>query len=591
MAGIAALVAAGVVAGIAVGRFLRSNHEAPSPAEFGAGTLTQLTTDPGYEAEPTLSPDGQTVAYVADRDGNFEIYLQQISGGPSINLTRHPAGDVQPSFSPDGREIAFVSSRSSRSELTHAAPGLPRVGGDIWTMPTLGGTPRRIVENGNYPAWSPDGTTIVYVHGTFRDTHIALVPSTGGTSRDLAIEEPFVQRYFTPSFSSDARWVLYQNGSQIEVVPAGGGTPRVLARGGQPAWGASSTSVLFSNGTPGKNQTLWQAPFDLARGELAGPATPLTFGRGADLGARASRDGSAVVFAAVDETLNLEELPFDAEAGRATGPARELTQGNHRLGFFDASPDGGAVVFAAARGTASHVWRVDPPAPPIQLTLDPGFSDAEPNWSPDGREIAFARTPAGESQAPSALWMMSADGGSPRRITDGIRGGVAWLSDGQRIVVQRGGQLDLFDLRTMTGVPIPGASTRTLFAVDQQSEWVAFQTGERGTIDIAAVPLAGGASRIVVGTPQEDYHPFFSPSGRWLYFSSDHRDIWRIPGPAQAWRAAPPERVTSFEGNDLYLEDPKLSRDGKKLFFTRGRTTADLWVLQLDSTRSTKSSP
>ncbi|MFN2632405.1 MAG: protein kinase [Thermoanaerobaculia bacterium] len=302
----------------------RLGSSRPRPREstpFAGGSLTPLTTDPGYEGEPTFSPDGQTIAYVADREGNFEIYLQQISGGPALNLTRNPAADIQPAFSPDGREIAFVSSRASASAMMQASPDLPIVGGDIWVMPALGGTPRKIVENGNFPTWTPDGSGLLYVHGTFRNTRIARVSSRGGESRDVPIQEPSVDRYFYPSLSADGRWLLYQNGGRIEVVSADGGKPRDLAVGQSPAWGPASTTVLFTNGTPGKGRSLWRAPFSLARGEFEGAPGPVTFGRGADVDARASSDGSTIVFSAVDESLNLEALPFDARAGRR-GPRR-----------------------------------------------------------------------------------------------------------------------------------------------------------------------------------------------------------------------------------------------------------------------------
>ena len=53
------------------------------------------------------------------------------------------------------------------------------------------------------------------------------------------------------------------------------------------------------------------------------------------------------------------------------------------------------------------------------------------------------------------------------------------------------------------------------------------------------------------------------------------------PGPAQDWKSADPEKVTDFSGIDLYIEDPKISRDGKKLFYTRGRRTGDILILHL----------
>jgi Tol biopolymer transport system component len=573
-AGLLALAAA--FAGVWIGR----SREAPSDdSRFGEGSLTQLTTDPGYEGEPTFSPDGQTIAYVADRDGNFEIYLQQISGGPALNLTRNPAQDIQPAFSPDGREIAFVSNRSSRSDIIHAGPNLPHVGGDIWVMPALGGSARRIAENGNFPSWTPDGSGLLYVHGTFRNTRIAQVSAMGGESRDIRIEEPFVGRYFFPSLSEDGRWLLYQNGGQIEVVPAGGGVPRTLARGEYPSWGPGSASVLLTSGTPGKNRTLWKIPFSLARGELAGAPRPLTFGRGADLGARASRDGTAIAFAAVDETLNLESVAFDAETGKKSDPPTELTAGNNRIGTFSPATDGGAAVFAVERGASSHLWRIDPPAAPVQLTVDPAYSERDPQWSPDGLEIAFARRGSQSPEAAESLWIMKADGTSPRRVAD-KSGGMAWLPGGKKILIQNDNALSQLDLESGATTPVRGANSRTLFAVDSAGEWIAFQTSERDVLNVAAVPTAGGTPRLVVTAPFEAYHPFFSPSGNWLYFQPDHKNLFRVPGPKAGWAQAPPKQVTNFSGFDLYLDYPKISRDGRKLFYTRGRKTGDIFILR-----------
>ena len=87
------------------------------------------------------------------------------------------------------------------------------------------------------------------------------------------------------------------------------------------------------------------------------------------------------------------------------------------------------------------------------------------------------------------------------------------------------------------------------------------QSNASGNIDLRAWPLAGGESRFVVATPHQDYHPFVSPSGKWLYFQLDHKNIYRVPGPAQDWRKAEPEKITNFPESGLFLEDPQLSRD------------------------------
>jgi len=575
----AALLA--LAAGFAGWRYGHSSARSATTDSFGEGSVTPLTTDPGYEGEPTFSPDGQTVAYVADREGNFEIYLQQISGGPALNLTRNPAADIQPAFSPDGHEIAFVSGRASATDVFHASPNLPLVGGDIWVMPALGGAPRRIAENGNSPSWTPDGTGVLYVHGTFRNCRIARVSSSGGERRDIPIEEPSVQRYFYPSLSADGRWLLYQNGGQIEVVDANGGKPRVLAQGQSPAWGFASNNVLFTNGTPGKGRTLWQAPFSRARGELQGPPRPITFGRGADIDAKASRDGSTIVFSSVDETLNLQALPFDAESGRATGTPRDLTSGNNQIGFLDPAPDGNAVVFGATLGAESHLWRVDATAKPVQLTLDPKYSETDPAFSPDGREILFARRGNEGSRASASIWVMKADGTGPRLVYPRGTGRTAWLPDGKHILIQEQNGLIRFDLASGAAAPLAGADSRTLFTLDPSGGWIAFQRPEGEKLQIAAIPSTGGTRQLVATGPYDGYHPLFSPSGRWVYFQPDHKNLFRVPGPGQNWAVVAPERVTDFSGVDLYMEDPKISRDGKTLFYTRGRRTGDVFILNL----------
>jgi Tol biopolymer transport system component len=86
----------------------------------------------------------------------------------------------------------------------------------------------------------------------------------------------------------------------------------------------------------------------------------------------------------------------------------------------------------------------------------------------------------------------------------------------------------------------------------------------------------------VVETPAEELHPFFSPAGRWLYFQTDHKNLLRVPGPAQEWRRAAPEPVTRFPERGLYLEEPQISRDGRTLFYARAQIAGDIWLLRLD---------
>ena len=103
-----------------------------------------------------------------------------------------------------------------------------------------------------------------------------------------------------------------------------------------------------------------------------------------------------------------------------------------------------------------------------------------------------------------------------------------------------------------------------------------------GNVDIRAVPVEGGESISVVATPRQDFHPIISPSGKWLYFQLDHKNLYRVPGPTQNWRKAAPEKVTNFPESGLFIEDPQFSRDGRQLLYSRRSNTGDIWVMSLN---------
>jgi len=256
------------------------------------------------------------------------------------------------------------------------------------------------------------------------------------------------------------------------------------------------------------------------------------------------------------------------------------------VGFFGVAPDGKAVVYAAERGARSHLWRIDPPAPPVELTHDQSFSDTVPVWSPDGGEIAFSRSATGPGEGAQALWIMRTDGTRPRRVAD-FSGQMVWLPD-RKILIQRGDDLLRLDPVSGATEPGPGAKARTLLSVDPTGKWLAYQSTDGGEMNIMAVPMAGGTPRRVDIGPYDGYHPFFSPSGRWLYFQPGHKNLYRVPGPAQDWVTAAPEKVTDFSAFDLYIEDPKISGDGSRLFYTRGRRTGDIFILHLGTAPDTR---
>ena len=143
MVAIAAAVAAVIVA-VAMNVVGLRIARTPSAAD----NLARLTSDPGLQINPTLSADGSSVAYTSNKAGNFDIWMQPVSGGKPIPVTNDPAHDWQPDWSPKGDLIVF------RSE---------RAGGGLLTVPYTGGQERKILSFGYRPRWSPDGTRILFV--------------------------------------------------------------------------------------------------------------------------------------------------------------------------------------------------------------------------------------------------------------------------------------------------------------------------------------------------------------------------------------------------------------------------------------------
>jgi Tol biopolymer transport system component/predicted Ser/Thr protein kinase len=581
-----------VLAGLAVAALVagawylgRSGARPEGPSLAGV-TLTQLTSEPGYEGEPTFSPDGETIAYVSDRTGNFEIFLKQVSGGPDVNVTNNPADDVQPAFSPDGKQIAFVSTRESRTHLTYENFGVPPTGGDIWVMPALGGNPRRIAESGNFPSWSADGSSLLFTGGGAYNKAIYRVSADGGEARKVPVQVTAGRGRFLlyPSLSPDGKWLLLQaNPNQVVVVPSEGGEAKLVAAGRRPVWASGGRSIVYSTAEPGKNSSLWRLPFSTANGTPEGRGEPLTVGISPNTQATISGDQKQIAFTALEQTFNMETLPFDAEAGRVTGEATELTAGRNDIQWKTFSPDGRSVVF----GKGGRIYRLDRGQTAYPLTTDPAFVDAQPRWSPDGRSVAFERSPAAET-AKVDVWLMAADGAGPRRQIEKARA-VSWLPDSRGLVYSStvDAYLYLFDLASRRSRKVSEeATTAPLNTVSPDGKWVVYQSSAETAITIRARPIDGGKTLVVAATPGQmgSGHPMLSPSGNWFYYQVDHKNVYRVPGPAQDWKKAEPQKVTSFPEFGLFIEDPRLSPDGKQLIYSRGRITGDLWLLKFAET-------
>jgi TolB protein len=170
-------------------------------------------------------PPAARIAFVSDRDDNNEIYSMRSDGKDVRRLTNHPANDNSPVWSPDKSRIAFVTNRDADFDT------------EIYVMNADGSNPVNLSQNpGGYdggPAWSPDGSTIAYVMG---GDEIATRPADGSGTPTVLSNHPAIDggpvwspdgsRIYFVSDRGNSRgdrhlWVMNQDGTgQTQVGDA-----------------------------------------------------------------------------------------------------------------------------------------------------------------------------------------------------------------------------------------------------------------------------------------------------------------------------------------------------------------------------------
>src|SRR5205809_5594854 len=111
------------------------------------GIASRLTSGPGFESDAAFSPDGKTLAFTGEYDGNVDVFTVPASGGIPKRVTYHPDADRVVGWTPDGARVLFRSNRLSQSRYTQ-----------LYTVAPEGGLPETLpLPMGCMGAYSPDG--------------------------------------------------------------------------------------------------------------------------------------------------------------------------------------------------------------------------------------------------------------------------------------------------------------------------------------------------------------------------------------------------------------------------------------------------
>jgi Tol biopolymer transport system component len=574
---IATIAIAALVVGLGAAtawRVWRTANGPPAPlhAEFA-----QLTTQPGIEWFPSLSPDGKWVIYAGDASGHRHIYLQSVSGQTPLDISGNStADDDQPAFSPDGERIAFRTSRD---------------GGGLFTMGRTGEAVRRVTRAGFTPSWSPDGTQLA-----FATENVELNPQNVLQKSELwtvNVGTEATQRLSEgdatlPSWSPHNQRIAYTNRlgnpmqADIYTIPVAGGKATAVTHDAaidwNPAWSPDGRYIYFASDRGG-SMNLWRVAVDEASGERRGDPEPITTPAPLAAHPSLSADGGRIAFSSALVTANIQGMGFDPVAGAVKGEPFWVTTGSRRWSSPDPSPDGQWVAFYSLVRPEGDIYVMRPDGTGLRQITGDAAIDRVPRWSPDGQWIACFSTRSGKSE----LWKIRQDGSGLQQLTEQGASYLAWSPDGTRIATYgdplTGTGVWVFDPARPWKQQEPELLPPALG--DPSARFLVNSWSPDGTRLVGEV--LGKTAGILMYSLASRKYDLLADFGEWPVWLPDSRRVLFVAG-----------------GNGFYLLDtrtkqvrkiqavardvigpPRLTRDAKAMYYSRRVTESDIWLVTL----------
>jgi Tol biopolymer transport system component len=460
------------------------------PRSHPVPKIVPLTSYPGRQITPALSPDGKQVAFAWDgeKGDNFDIYVKLVDAGTPLRLTDNPANENSPAWSPDGGYVAFCRVVGKNRE--------------ILVIPALGGPERRLGESAGCDSgmsWSPNGKFLALSDKSTAGPSMALYIRSfeTGDKRQLTSPPNGDLGDVAPAFSPDGKTLAFIRshstlaGGIYSLSISGNGEareePRRLTRDhpwiGGFDWTPDARTIVFSPGQFG-NTTLWTIP--------ASGGTPerLIGGENAS-GISVSRASDRLVYSRVSLDYNIWRIPGPNASDKNRAPTRFIASTRPDL-EPQFSPNGKKIVFNSARSGTYAIWVCDRDGlNPVELASFNGTIVGSPRWSPDSKWIAFESPKAGNSDT----YVISADGGPVRRLTAGPWHNIrpSWSKDGRWIYFgsNRSGDWQIWKQPAQGGTAVQVTKKGGREAFESLDGKVVYYTKE-GFTGIWEVPVQGG---------------------------------------------------------------------------------------------------
>lgn len=494
-----------------------------------------ITAVKGQEARlmrfPTVHNNQVVFSYAGD------LYSVPLTGGIARKLTTHVGYEMFPHFSPDGKTIAFTGQYDGNTE--------------VFSIPAEGGTPKRLTytatlnrddisdrmgPNNIVMAWAPDGSKIVYRSRkqSFNDFkgQLFMVPANGGMSEEVPLSTggfcsfspDGMKLAFNRVFREFRTWKYYKGGMADDIWIFDYNTKEVVNVTNNPAqdiipmWigdeifflsDRDRTMNLFVYNTKTKNieKVTNYTDYDIKFPSF--DQNTIVFEKGGylyafDVKTRTTRKINVTI--ADDQNYSRTAM---VDAGK-------------RITNADLSPNGERVVFSA-RGDIFTL----PSEKGItcNLTATSDAHEREATWSPDGKWIAYLSDKTGEYE----IYIQPQDGSAPAtQVTSGINNyifSIKWSPDSKKILFSdRLGKLQYIDIDTKTITLVTKGKYGLInsYSWSPDSKWIAYSTSDANRFSLVYIyDTDSKTTNPVTNGWFSSYSPVFSNDGKYLLYVSD----------------------------------------------------------------------
>jgi eukaryotic-like serine/threonine-protein kinase len=554
----------------------------------------RLSDFAGMEDSPAFSPDGKSAVFVSDSTGSRQIWIRLLAGGPPLQLT-HGAGDhLEPRWSQDSAAVIY-----------YTPPPEGDAQGTLWEVSALGGAPHRLVSAMSGADVSHDGKRLAFFRLNGRQIELVSSDRDGSNAR-VVTQAVATFSYRQPRWSPDDSTIAYVHSAEnwaddIYTVSAAGGSPRLVTHDGTLmsglAWLPDGSHLLYSSA---RGSTLLYLPtlHLWLISATGGEPQQLTFGESGDENPDVDSSGR-ILISRKQMHYDIWKFPVGAD------PAENVRQGiriTHQTGQVQTptlDPKDREVAYLSDNGGHGNLWvqhLASGETRQITYEKDAGIVMGVPIWSPDGNSIIFATNQPSVRGRDIRYWLIHPDGGVLHIVLK-LGAWATWSGDSKWLYYSESSPVQATGSFRLMKIPVEGGDAVLVRTDNARGPAVAPDGSAlyyvvplqnlNGSLDYelrVARPESGPSILLARISGErvplwQGLHPVISRDGKWLVMPLDGSlgtDIW-VASTADGKLT----RITDFGQKRTFIARRiSWSSDGQWVFAAVGEGDAD--IVQMD---------